>query len=80
MGRMLFTSPCIADTYTFLMNTWNTLQESSQQRVYNNTLVTVKHQIQQAKNPTPPEVISTEVAHVDNAILIDHLTFEVALE
>jgi hypothetical protein len=26
MGRKLLTSPGVADTYTFLMNTWNTLQ------------------------------------------------------
>jgi hypothetical protein len=46
MGRKLLTSPGIADTYTFLINTWNTLPESYQQRVYNNTLATVKGQIQ----------------------------------
>jgi hypothetical protein len=45
MGRKLLTSPGVADTYTFLMNTWNTLLESYQQRVYKNTLVTVKRQI-----------------------------------
>jgi hypothetical protein len=45
-GRKLLTSPGIADTYTFLMNTWNTLPESYQQRVYKNTLATVKRQIQ----------------------------------
>jgi len=41
MGRKLLTSPDVADTYTFLMNTWNTLPESYQQRVYNNTVATV---------------------------------------
>jgi hypothetical protein len=45
MGRKLLTLPGVADTYTFLMNTWNTLLESYQQRVYKNTLVTVKRQI-----------------------------------
>ena len=40
------------------MNTWNTLPESYQPRVYNNTLPTVKRQIQQAENPTPAVVIS----------------------
>jgi hypothetical protein len=44
-GRKMLTSPGIADTYTFLMNTCNTLPEIYQQRVYNNTLATVKHQI-----------------------------------
>ena len=42
MGRKLLTSPGVADTYTFLMNTWNTLLESYQQRVYKNTLAIVK--------------------------------------
>jgi len=62
------------------MTTWNTLPESYQQRVYNNTLATVKRQIQQAENPTPAVVISTEASSVDNAILLDYLTSEVALE
>jgi hypothetical protein len=80
MGRKLLTSPGVADTYAFLMNTWNTLLESYQQRLYNNTLATVKCQIQQAENPTPAVVISVEAAHVDNAILLDYLTSEVAIE
>ena len=62
------------------MNTWNTLPESYQQRVYNNTLATVKRQIQQAENPTPAVVISVEAARVDNAILLDYLASEVAPE
>jgi len=79
-GRKVLTSPGVADTYTFLMNTWNTLLESYQQRVYNNTLATVKRQIQQAENPTPAVVISVEAARVDNAIHLHSLTSEVALE
>jgi len=79
-GHKLLTSPGIADTYTFLMNTWNTLLESYQQRVYNNTHATVKRQIQQAENPMPAMVISVEAACVDNAILLDRLTPELALE
>jgi len=79
-GRKLFTSPGVADTYTFLRNTWSTLPESYQKRVYNNTLATVKRQIQQAENPTPAMVISTQAASVDNASLLDYLTSEVALE
>jgi hypothetical protein len=39
-GRKLLTSPGVVDTYTFLMNTWNTLPESYQQRVYKITLAT----------------------------------------
>jgi hypothetical protein len=30
MGRKLLTSPGVADTYTFLMNTWNTLPDRYQ--------------------------------------------------
>jgi hypothetical protein len=79
-GRKLLTLPRVADTYTFLMNTWNSLPESYQQRVYNNTLATVKRQIQQAENPTPAVAISMDAAGGDNAILPDYLTSEVALE
>jgi len=79
-GRKLLTPPGVADTYTFLMNTWNTLPESYQQSVYNNTLTTVKRQIQQAENPTPAVVISVEAVRVDNVILLDYLTSKVALE
>jgi len=80
MGRKLLTSPGIADTYTFLMNTWNTLPESYQQRVHKNTLATVKCQTQEVENPTHAMVISVEAALVGNAILLDYLTSEVALE
>ena len=80
MGRKLLTLPGVADTYAFLMKTWNILPESYQKRVYNNTLATVKRQIQQAENPTPAMVISVGAARVDNAILLDYLTSEVALE
>jgi hypothetical protein len=62
------------------MNTWNTLAESYQQRVYNNTLATFNRQIQHAENPTPAMVSSVEAARVDNAILLDYLTSEVAVE
>jgi len=79
-GHKLLTSLGIADTYAFLMNTWNTPPESYQGRVYNNTLATVKRQIQQAENPMPAMVISMEAARVDNAILLDYLTSEVPLE
>jgi len=72
IGRKLSTSPGVADTYTFLMNTWKTLPESYQQRVYKHTTATVEWKIQQAENPTPAEVISTKAARVDNAILLDY--------
>jgi len=80
MGSKFSTSPGVADRYAFLMNTWNTLPESYQQRVYNNTLAAVKCQIQQAENPTPAVVISVEAARVDNAIAFDYMTSEVALD
>jgi hypothetical protein len=79
MGHQLLTSPSVADTYRFLMNTWNTLPESYQLRMYRYTLATVKGQIQQAENPTPGVVISVEAARVDNAILLDYFTSKVAL-
>jgi hypothetical protein len=79
-GRKLFTSPDIADTDTFLMNTWNTLPESYQQRVYNNTHATVEHQIQQGENPPPAVVFTVEAACVDNTMLLDYLTSDVMLE
>jgi len=79
-GRKLLTSPAVSDTYTFVMNTWNSLPESYKQRVYNNTIATVKRQIQQAEKPTPAVVISVEAARVDNAILLDYLTSKVVLE
>jgi len=79
-AHKLLTSPGVADTYAFLMNAWNTLPESYQQRVYNNTPATVKRQIQQVENPMPAVVISMEAALVDNAILLDYLTTEVTLE
>jgi len=80
MGCKLLTSPGVADTYRFLMNTGNTLPESYQQGVYKNTLATVKRQIQQTENPIPAVIISVEAVRVDNAILLDYLTSEVALE
>jgi hypothetical protein len=79
-GHKLLASPGVADMYTFLMNTWNTLPESYQKRVYQNTLATVKRQIQQAENPMPATVISTEALHVGNAILHYYLTTDVALQ
>jgi hypothetical protein len=78
-GHKLLTLRGVADTYTFLMNTWNTLPESYQQRVYNNTLATVKRQIQQAENPTPAMVISVKAARVDNPIVLHYFASEVAL-
>jgi hypothetical protein len=79
-GRKLLTLPGIADRYTFLINTWITLPESNQQQVYKDTLATVKGQIQQVQNRKPAVVISVEAGRVGNAILLDYLTSDVALE
>ena len=79
-GRKLLTPPGVADTYICLINTLNTLPQSYQQRVYNNTLATDKCQIQQAENPMPAIVISVEAACVDNSILLHYLTSKVALK
>jgi hypothetical protein len=62
------------------MITWNTLPESDQQWVYNNTPATVKRQIQQAENPTHAAIINTEAECADNAILLHYLSSEVVLE
>jgi len=80
MDCKLLSLPGAADTYILLMNTWNTLPESYQQRVSNNTLATVKCQIQQAENPTHALVISMETAPIDYTIRLDYLTSKVALE
>jgi len=72
MSRKLLASPGVADMYTFLMNTWNTLPESYQQSVYTHSIATLKCQIQQAENTTPAEVISMEAVRFDNAILADY--------
>jgi len=62
------------------MNTSNRLPESYQHGVYKNTPDTVKHQIQQAENPTPAKVTSTEALRIVNVILLDYLTSEMALK
>jgi len=79
-GCKLLILPGVADMYTFLMISWNTLPESYQQWVYQNNLVNGKCQMQKAENPMPAEVISTKAAHADNAFLLDDLTSKVALE
>jgi len=79
-GRKLLTSPGIADIDTFVMISLSTLPESCQQRVHNNTLAAVNSQIQQAENSTRMMMISVEAARDDNAILLDYLPYEVALE
>jgi hypothetical protein len=79
-GPKLLTLPGAVDTYTFLMNTWNTQLESYQPRVYNNTFATVMRQIQQAGNEMAASVISMEAARVENPIHLHYLTSEVAFE
>jgi len=80
MGHKLLTLPGVADMYAFWMITWNKLTESDQPRVFKFTLAMVKSHIQQVENSMRALVISTEAAHVDNAILLDYLTSKVALE
>jgi len=48
--------------------------------VYTNTLATVKCQIEHVENPLPAVVISVEAAHLNNSILLDYMTFKVAIE
>jgi len=79
-GHKSFPLAGVADTHTCLMNTWNTLPESNQQWVYKNTRATVRCQMQQEENPMPAVVISLEAAPVANAVLLDYLMSEVALE
>ena len=79
-GRKYLTSPGIADMYTLLMNTWNKLLETYQQRVYTNTLARVKRQIQQVENATPATAISVEAVCVDNAILLYSLASKAEFE
>jgi len=80
MGIKLVTLPGISDKDTYMMNTWNTVLESYQQTVYENTLATVKRQIQHAENPIPAVFIRVEAMCVDNSILLHNLTFEVGIE
>jgi dihydroorotate dehydrogenase len=48
--------------------------------MYNNALVTVKHQIQQAENPMPAMVIRVESPRVVNAIQFNNMACDVVLE
>jgi len=66
-GRLL-TSPAIADTDTFWMNSCNTPLEHYQQRVYVNIPAIRSYKIQQVENPIPARN-STEAASVDNITL-----------
>jgi len=79
MSRKLLTSPAVGDTYSFLMNTCNTLPESYQQRVYLNPVATIMCLLQQAENPMLPVAISVEAARIDNAIYLDYVICKVAL-
>jgi hypothetical protein len=62
------------------MNTGNTLLESYQHRVYNNSVATVKRQIQQAENLMPDVVLSVEASRVDIAVLLEYLSSKVEHE
>jgi hypothetical protein len=80
IGPKLLSLPGVADTYTFLINTWNTLPKSFQQMVYNNSHAIVKRQIQQVENPMPTVFIRVEAGCDDNDFLLHYLTSEVAHE
>jgi hypothetical protein len=79
-GRKLLTMPGVGDTYRFWMNTWNTLPESYQPRVYNNNFPTHKRQIQQADSTIPAIVIGVDTARVDNVIHLHSWHSKVPLE
>ena len=76
----MLTSPGIADM-EFILDEYleHTSRELPTEGVQN-TPATVKRQIQQAENQTPAMFISVEPSHADNAILLDYLTSEVALD
>jgi hypothetical protein len=76
----LFTSAGVAATYALLLNTWNTLPETYQQRAYKNMHATVKRQNQQVENPTTAMVISVDAARDDNGIVFHYLASKVVLE
>jgi hypothetical protein len=69
----------IAATNTIMMNTWNILPESYQQRVYIITSATVKGRNRQVENQLAAVVIRIEAAHVDNVIPHYRLTSNVGL-
>jgi hypothetical protein len=62
------------------MNTWNTQLESCQLRVYQNTPATFQRQIRQGENPTAAVIFCMDAGCVGNAILLNNLTSEVALD
>jgi hypothetical protein len=80
MGHTWLTYPAFEDTYRFLENSWYALLESYQQRLNSNSLATVERMSQHADNPALPMVISLQVACVNNAILLDNLTSQMAIE
>jgi hypothetical protein len=80
MGPKLICLAVIAHKNIVLMNTWNMLPESYEQRVNTNTVAALKHQIQQAENTTPAVVTSIEGVWVDNIIVLHILTFELEYE
>jgi len=79
-GHKLLTMPGVGETYTILMNTWNTQPESCQPRVYTSTTAIFKRQIRQAENSTPAVINRMDAGCIDNGILLNYLTSEVALE
>jgi hypothetical protein len=62
------------------MDTWQTLLESYQYRVYKNTLTTVRRQIEQMENTMHAVKISIGTVCIGNALRLDYLSSEVVLE
>jgi hypothetical protein len=62
-----------------MMNTWNTVLESYQLRVYNNTAATVEYQMQQVENQMADVVISKDAVSIYNNFHVHELTSEVVL-
>ena len=79
MSQVVNLGWCFSHVYILDENLEHTTSELPTE-VVKNTLVPVKHQIQHAENPMPAMLIGMEAVHVDNAIILDNLTSEVALE
>jgi hypothetical protein len=80
IGRKMLASPGVTDMYKILLNTVNPLLVSYTQRVYKNSLATVKRQIKEVENPTPAGVNNVEAADLRNANCVGYLTSDVRVD
>jgi len=62
------------------MNTEITVLEGYYQGAYKNTLATIKHLTNQVVHLTPYMIITIDAVPVDNAMQLDYLAPDVALE